>query len=157
MAHDQINIHNPSQSSHVPFSDWFVYFWAFDKCCWTLRSYTYVFAVTWSLSVDSKTKQKNKAPEPPWFIPYRSFCFPSLWAFISHLQFGQFVSGIGGVLGLYIGFSIFTILEFFELAFDMIALMILKGCSRDQKKTTPHVVMKNEGWRGIRYDVNALY
>ena len=52
-------------------------------------------------------------------------------------QLGQFISSLGGILGLYIGFSILTILEFCELAFDMVALGLFKWSSKNKTKPRP--------------------
>ena len=43
-------------------------------------------------------------------------------------QAGSYLGDVGGVLGLWVGFSILTIFEFFELAMDMIILSIVRKC-----------------------------
>ncbi|ELU13552.1 hypothetical protein CAPTEDRAFT_146895 [Capitella teleta] len=48
----------------------------------------------------------------------------------------SYMSDVGGVLGLWIGFSLLTVFEFIELAADIVVWIAAKKCS-NAKKTTP--------------------
>ena len=51
------------------------------------------------------------------------------------LQIEDLMGDLGGILGLYIGFSALTILEFWELFVDIFVLATIKRCSRKRQKT----------------------
>ena len=49
---------------------------------------------------------------------------------MSLLQSFNFVSDIGGILGLFVGFSVMTIAEFLELGLDLAVLNVTKSCGK---------------------------
>ena len=55
----------------------------------------------------------------------------------------DFVSDIGGILGLYIGFSLLTIVEFVELFIDLGRLMLMKTLGTFQKKNNSIIDEEN--------------
>ena len=56
-----------------------------------------------------------------------------IFVFTFLLQAGQFASDIGGVLGLWLGWSIMTVFEFIEFIIDLSVL----GCLKMMPKRTP--------------------
>ncbi len=45
-------------------------------------------------------------------------------------QFGSYISDLGGVLGLWMGFSILTVFEFLEVALDLIMRRTLRSSGK---------------------------
>lgn len=60
---------------------------------------------------------------------YKEFNFESIIESEKY-SFIQFISDIGGVLGLYLGCSLLTVLEFIELILDLMIILCAKACSR---------------------------
>ncbi len=57
---------------------------------------------------------------------------------------------LGGILGLYIGFSVLTILELFELGLDLIVLLCMKMChGKVQPGNSTSVGGGGGGWNNI--------
>jgi len=52
-------------------------------------------------------------------------------------QGGSFLSDIGGILGLYLGFSVMTIMEFVEISLDIVALVMFKLRKRRSSSLRP--------------------
>ena len=46
------------------------------------------------------------------------------------------MSDIGGILGLFIGFSVLTIAEFFELGLDLLVLFFARMCSSQRRSSS---------------------
>ncbi|ESO09376.1 hypothetical protein HELRODRAFT_168357 [Helobdella robusta] len=66
----------------------------------------------------------------------------------------QFLSDIGGILGLYIGFSVLTFVEFIELIYDICLSMFTGGCSRKKYKIF-HKKFDNSSF-DYNYDNNGI-
>lgn len=60
---------------------------------------------------------------------------------IPFLQLADFASDIGGQLGLWIGFSMLTVAEFFEF-FALLCFLIIKKCSSGNKVKSIAMEMK---------------
>ncbi len=53
-------------------------------------------------------------------------------------SFVEVISNLGGLLGLYLGFSLLTVLEIVEFWFDFVEYMQLKGKRKIMEKILKH-------------------
>ncbi|OAF69755.1 Amiloride-sensitive sodium channel subunit gamma [Intoshia linei] len=70
-------------------------------------------------------------------VYYQEFNYETIVE-LPEYQIFQLISDLGGILGLYIGFSLLTIFEFLELMMDMLYVMASRPCNKisDVQQTT---------------------
>ena len=60
-------------------------------------------------------------------------------------QLGSLISDLGGILGLYLGFSAMTILEFFELGGDLLVWLFVSR-NKEKRRETPVQQINKTGY-----------